>query len=93
VFTLKAQDGTYYKELLIDPAFRNIQPEDFKNKIFLHEIGICAYHIPVRPESDVNAILHSPIQISPADEFESLKQQFFDSAKANEAHWKDADPV
>jgi hypothetical protein len=91
--TLQSKNGTYYKELLIDAAFRAIGSEVFRNKIFLHEIGACAYHLPNSPDNIVNAIMHSPIQISSTDEFEGLKQQFFDDAKTNGAHWNDTDPL
>lgn len=86
-------DGNYYKELILDAAFNAIESEVFKNKIFLHELGQCAYHLPNAPDDDINAIMHSPIQKSIADELEGLKQQFFDSAKANEANWNNTDPL
>lgn len=90
---VESNDGKYHKELFIDPAFINLQPEDFKYKVFLHEIGHCAYHLSDSPQLDLNAIMHSPIRISNTEDFEDFKQQFFDDAKANEANWDRTNPL
>ncbi len=91
--TVQSEDGNYHKELFVDPAFTNIQPEDFKNKVFLHEIGHCAYHLSDSPEFDFNAIMRSPTRISNKEDFEDFKQQFFDDARANEVNWNNTAPV
>lgn len=88
---VQAEGGNSHKELFIDPAFTNIQSEDFKNKIFLHEIGHCAYHLSDSPSFDFNAIMHSPVRISNKEDLEDLKQQFFDEAQANEQNWNSTD--
>lgn len=83
------KDGisTYSMELTIDPSFLEIPSEEFKTKIFFHEMGHCAYHLHDASTEDINAIMHSPVHISNSEDFEDLKQQFFDDARANETNW------
>lgn len=82
----KLRDGvtTYYEELVIDLSFFTIPSEYFKNKIFMHAIGHCVYHLFETLHNSSNSIMYSPTRLSNEEDYEDFKQQFFDDAIANE---------
>jgi len=78
---------SFTREITVDPIFEKISSEDFKNKIFLHEMGRCAYHLPDAIETDINNIMHFSVYVPSPQFFEAAKQVFFAQAKANEPNW------
>jgi hypothetical protein len=73
-----------YKEIDIDPAFNN-SSETFKEKVFLHQVGECFYHM--NPNFGSSEIMKELLSDVPRVELETDKIQFFADAKLNQANW------
>lgn len=78
--------SNYYKTIKFNTIIKTFLP-DHQYKIFLHEIGHCAYHLAhtgYNNSHDTDSIMFP--SISPLFN-ESILSQFFDDARANQSDW------
>lgn len=80
----------HWREMRFSTQFK-LHSAIYQYKIFLHEIGHCAYHL-AHTNYDLSAIMNETIYPL-NNKFEHEKDLFFKSARENQAHWFDITPI
>lgn len=76
----------FYKEIKFSFRVKELSPLH-QYKIFLHEIGHCAYHLP--HAGTIDSVMYAYTASPQESLWENVLSEFFDSAKSSESSWGD----